>query len=183
MRKLLIFTGLMLVFSAVFAQKQPARFDAHFGSGFAFLGSGDMFALAFENELRYRLSDKIAAAANVTYGKSDYGVYISTSYVQGNASLLWSPFGNLGLHNFYAGAGFSYMNVSDFYVISEHYSNGTLLDRDHEFYKRDSYGINLLIGYDYRFTKKILGGVTLFHQSYFNNDVITGLYGKLGIRL
>ncbi len=184
MKKLLVLLMCLASLPSIIAQdKGLSSVSLTFGAGSSLHGSGDMITLALENGLQYRLNESFSAAVDLHYGKSDFGVYVSSSFVQGNLNVLWSPFSQLKKHDVKLGFGFSYMNVSDFYEASDEWIDGYIDRNNYAFDKRNSFGYNIILRYDYLLTEKYLLGLKLFTQNYFNGDISTGGLLRFGIRL
>lgn len=153
------------------AQLSEKKFDIRFGAGSTLLGSGDMITFTYENELNYRMNPYLTSALSFAFGKSDYGVWETASYMQGNLSIFLSPFKNNRYNDFRLGLGISVNNVTDAYVQSEYWENGVVVDVDHLIEKRVAFGYNIIIEDSYRFSEKFLIGFKLYTQPYTNGDI------------
>jgi len=165
------------------AQLSEKKFDLRIGAGSTLLGSGDMVTFTYENELNYRLTPYFTSGLSFAFGKSNYGVFETSSYIQGNLSFFLSPFKNNCYNDFRLGLGISVNNVTDAYVQSEYYENGVIVDVDHVIEKRNAFGYNIIIEDSYRFSEKFLIGLKLFTQPYINGDINSGALIKFGIFL
>jgi hypothetical protein len=85
--------------------------------------------------------------------------------------------------DFRIGTGLSYYGISDAYEQSAYYENGVLVDLDYSFDKRKSFGYNIIIENSYLLNNRILIGLKLFTQPYFNGDINTGILLKLGLKI
>ena len=75
------------------AQQTKNKFDFKFGTGIGFMGSGDMVALGFENDINYKINDYFSTGILLNYGKSDLGVDIHSDYIMGGLNIFFSPHG------------------------------------------------------------------------------------------
>lgn len=183
MRKIITIGLLICLATYLSAQVNTKKVDLKFGIGTSLQGSGDMTTLSFENELNYKINKYFSISFAIDYGKSDRGVNASTSLVQGNLNIYFSPFKNSGKNNFKIGTGLSAMKVSDFYALSITQENYGVTTGDFVFEKRNSLGFNIIIENEYILSKKYLIGLKLFTQPYFNGDISTGGFLKFGVIL
>jgi hypothetical protein len=168
---------------SVNAQNVEPKFDIRFGVGTSLLGSGDMRTVMFENELNYFINNFFSTSISAGYGRSNSGVFETSSFVQGNLNIYISPFKNSKKNDFRIGTGMSYMNISDSYLESVNYENGIIIDEDYRFDNRNSIGINIILENTYSITDKIMLGLKLFTQPYKNGDINSGLMLKLGLKI
>ncbi len=138
-----------------------------------------MRGLMIENEFNYTLNRKLALSGQLGFGRSNTGVGTTSSFLQGNGTLFWSPFGNDGRHDFRLGAGVGYASITDAYVARAEFFNNHLIDEDHVFRYRHKTGVNLVLEHTYVLTRRLLLGIKLFGQTHANG----GLLLKLGVRL
>lgn len=183
MKRLLLFTIFITGMLAAYGQQDTSRLRWDFAAGTAFLGSGDMLSLHLENAMTYTLTPYWQAELALGYGKSDYGVYVTTSYVQGNLNILLAPWQLTGKRRFKIGTGFSFMNVSDTFQASDRMLNGAIDRNNYSFSVRNSYGINGILEYTYRFGDRFCAGARLFQQAYSNFDLHTGVTLSVGMSL
>jgi hypothetical protein len=167
----------------VAGQENVNRLDLRLGTGISLLGSGDMRTFNYENELNLKLNQYFTGSASINLGRSNTGVSVTASFVQGNANIFISPFRNIKRFDFRIGTGLSYYNISDAYEISSQYTNGVLINVDYEFDKRNSFGYNIIIENSYMLTNKFLLGLKLFTQPYSNGDINSGVMLKFGLKL
>lgn len=179
MRSLLLIL-LLASSSSLFSQ----HFDLRFGVGRSLMGNGDMRTLVLENELNYFVNDLFSASASVAYGRSDKGVWLSASFIQGNANVFLSPFKNTHQHDLRVGGGLSVYRVSDTRITSTRLdiNTGELLE-EYAFEIRESAGFNLVAEYTFSFSHRFLVGLKAFGQVYENGDSNEGLMVKTGLRL
>jgi len=157
------------------AQDIQKKIDVRFGVGVSLLGTGDMTTINFENEVNYKLNKNFATSLTLNYGKSISGIYQSSSYIQGNVNIFFSPFKNSRKNDFRIGTGFSIMNISD----SCYWEQSS----PYHYNKRNSSGFNIIIEDTYLVTKKMLIGLKLFNQPYLNGDINSGILLKCGFKL
>ncbi|HAA10628.1 MAG TPA: hypothetical protein DCE41_02600 [Cytophagales bacterium] len=177
--------GLALTSTALAQEEEPtpSKLDIRAGSGVAFMGSGDMLALQFENELNYRLNPYFTVAASAGFGKSDVIGDQTASFLQGNTNVFVSPFRNDGYMDLRVGGGLSLYNVSHARVQAISYENGEIVDVDHRLDQRSSLGFNIILEYSLAVGEKYLIGAKAFTQPYLSGDINSGLVFKAGIRL
>lgn len=165
------------------AQEDNSKFDIRFGTGVSLLGSGDMGALNIENELNYNFNKYFASSLSVNYGRSNSGVYVSSSFIQGNLNLFVSPFKNTRKNDFRIGTGFSMMNISETYKVLARCGVGLDDIEPIYFNARNSCGFNVIVENTYSLGDKLLVGIKLFSQVYSNEDINSGVLLKFGLRL
>jgi len=182
MKKVIIFF-LLMISIVTNAQTGKSKFDCRFGLGSSFLGSGDMRGVMFENEINYAANNFFTAGLSIGYGKSDEGVYVLASFIEGNANVYFSPFKNNKRNDFRLGTGFSYFTVSDSYMSSAEWGSEGLIDADYEFDLRTTLGLNIIIEDTYMITDKFLLGLKVYTQPYFNGDINTGVMLKVGVKI
>jgi hypothetical protein len=182
MKKLVVVLMVVLAINAK-AQNTSSKFDFRFGLGTSLLSTGDMRTVMFENELNYSINNFLSSGVTAGYGKSYSGAYETSSFVQGNINIFISPFGNRNKNDFRIGTGISYMNVSDAYLESTNYQNGTIVDEDYRFDNRGSIGMNIILENTYTLRDKFMLGLKLFTQPYKNGDINSGLLLKFGLKI
>lgn len=179
----ILFCLFILISTQLFAQEIGSNLDIRFGVGRSLLGSGDMRTTMLENELNYQLNRFFTTAASVGYGRSDQGVYETVSFIRGNLNVFFSPFKNTGTNDFRIGGGLSFCDVPDarrtLSCFEEDETNITF----YEFDERQSLGFNAMIENTYAITNRLLLGLKLFAQPYFNGDINSGILFKTGVRL
>lgn len=173
-----IFLSLPLI-----GQDNSGKIDFRAGGGISLLGTGDMLTFVFENELNYKLTRFFSSSLSIDLGRSNDGVFETASFTQGNFNVFISPFSNKRAIDFRLGTGLTFYNVSDAYLESAHYENGILVDMDHTFENRNSFGFNIIIESSYSLTNKVFLGIKLFTQPYFNSDINSGVMLKLGFKV
>ncbi len=141
-----------------------------------------MTTMNFENEISYRISQYFTASFTLNYGRSNSGVYATSSYIQENMNIFVSPFKTNRINDFKTGTGFSIMNISDSYYFEQDCGVGTEQSSPCHFDKRNSSGVNIIIEDTYSIKEKYLIGLKLFTQPYFNGDVNTILLLKFGLK-
>ena len=183
MRTKTFFLITLIAFSLpVMGQKKTGNLDFRLGAGGSLLGTGDMMAFNYENEINYKLSRYFTWSTSINLGRSNYGVSETASFVQGNLNIFLSPFKNNRRFDFRIGTGLTYYNISDSYASSQRWEEGVLVYQ-HEFDKRNSFGCNIMIENSYSLTNRLFIGLKLFTQPYFNGDINSGIFLKLGFKL
>jgi hypothetical protein len=183
--KKVIITALLLFASQIQAQESSQNLDFRVGTGISLLGTGDMQTTVFENELNYKINNYIAGGSSINFGNSANGIHKSTSFIQGNLNLFFSPFKNNSKNDFRLGAGMSYYRVSD--VSEDWYIDNTdgmneqvFIDKLDE---RSSFGFNIAIEDSYTFNNKFIVGAKLYTQPYQNGDINSGFMLKTGLKI
>lgn len=180
--KKLILASVLLISLSVNAQKVHPWFDFRFGVGTSLLGSGDMRTVMFENEANCFINRFLATGISAGYGRSNQGVYESSSFIQGNANIFFSPFGNNKKNDFRIGTGLSFMNISDVYMESSEYLNGSTLYMVYKFDNKNPFGVNIILEDTYSITEKLILGVKVFTQPYTGN-INSGILLKIGVKI
>jgi len=174
---------LFVIATQLNAQDKQTKFDVKFGVGISLLGTGDMTTINFENETNYKISQYFSTSFTLNYGRSNSGVYETSSYIQGNLNIFISPFKNNRKNDFRIGTGFSIMNISDSYYFLQECGVGIEQTSPYHFDKRNSSGFNIIIEDTYSINEKYLIGLKLFTQPYFNGDLNSGVLLKFGLKI
>jgi len=135
-------------------QSIEPTFDFRFGIGTTKLGTGDMLTVMLENELNYFVNNFFSTSISIGYGRSNFGVFESTSFTQGNINIYISPFRNNKKNDFRVGTGISYMNTSDTFITSVTTVNGVVIEEQFGFETRSSRGMNIILENTYSITNK-----------------------------
>jgi hypothetical protein len=157
MKRTIILALLMSLVTGLSAQDRKSGFDMKFGTGFGFMGSGDMLTLSFENEINYKINRYLTTAISIGYGKSDIGVMDHTDYLMGSANLFVSPFRNDKRNNFRIGGGASFFNhTSVYHNWNSESGNIYMMDR------HKTTGFNVILEDEQRIGSSLLIGLKLF---------------------
>ncbi|MBN2615101.1 MAG: hypothetical protein JXR71_05350 [Bacteroidales bacterium] len=173
---------LALITLPAIGQHKESKWDFRIGAGYSILGSGDYHTFNYENELNYRMNPYFTASASFDMGKSITGISGTASFKQGNLNIFLSPFKNTKKNDFRVGTGLTFYTITDAYEIASYYENGVLVCTDYSFDSRNSYGYNIIFENSYWLTEKMMLGVKLYTQYYFNDDINTGILLKLGFK-
>ncbi|HKJ42361.1 MAG TPA: hypothetical protein VKA27_09710 [Sunxiuqinia sp.] len=179
MKKILILAFLFSCLNVI-AQKETRPFDFRFGIGKSLLGSGDYIVTVLENEVNYKLNHYFTTSVSVNFARNHEGEISTTSFIQGNLNLFFSPFRNSRKNDFRLGSGFTVYQVTDAARVAAYYENGVIVDTVHEIDSRNSIGYNIIIEDSYNLTGQFFVGLKLFTQSYHNYDINTGGLLKIG---
>jgi hypothetical protein len=178
MRKLFIF--LFLTTLTISINAQTSRLNYKFGTGFGFMGSGDMLTISFENELNLAITRHLAVASSFGYGKSDTGVHIHSDYLMGSANLFVSPFRNDRINNFRVGVGASVFSYTSFYEKSWSTETGS----EYDFYRRRTTGFNVILEDELMVGPKLLvGGKLYLTGGVAQGGILSGAMVKVGFRI
>ena len=183
MKNIFIIIAFLFISISLNAQKSNSGFDYRFGIGNSFLGTGDMLGVMYENEINCSINNYLSTGISLGYGKSDYGVSATASFLQYNLNVFFSPFKNSKRNDFRVGMGFSSLKISDAYMSSASWINNELIDTDYVFDLRKTFGYNFIIENTYSITDKFLLGLKLYTQPYGNGDINSGILLKMGVRL
>lgn len=180
MKKTIILALLFSTINGLSAQEGYSGFDAKFGTGFGFMGSGDMRSLSFENELNYKINRYFTAAVSIGFGKSEIGAYEHTDYLMGSINLFVSPFSNSKSNNLKIGGGASFFNQTNIYLKSWSSLEGSTFD----FYRHKTNGFNVIIEDEQCIGSNLLIGVKLFLTGgVAQGGIIFGSMLKFGVKL
>ncbi len=161
------------------AQQTKNKFDFKFGTGIGFMGSGDMVALGFENDINYKINDYFSTGILLNYGKSDLGVDIHSDYIMGGLNIFFSPFKNNKNNNFKIGTGYSFLNFTNIYEKSWDSVNGF----EYSYRKQNTGGFNLILEDEQIICKKyIIGGKLFLNGKISGSNMVGGLI-KLAVVL
>lgn len=149
----------------------------------ALSGTGDMRLTRMENALEYRLNRYFTPSVSLAFAKSDLGVHLTTSMIQSNANMFFSPFRNNRNNDFRIGIGVSGMRVSNFFEKAAFYENGQYAYSEYEFRQENTYGFNLILEDNFQLSPHILLGFRLAYQLYESGDQIIGGGINLGIQI
>ncbi len=162
------------------AQERISKFDFKFGTGFGFMGSGDMRTLSLENELNYKINNYLTAAASLGYGKGERGVHDHTAYLMGSVNVFVSPFKNNKRNNFRIGGGASVFNHTNVYMISWNDRDGAT----YEIFKVKTTGFNVIIEDEQRIGSHLLIGAKLYMTAGLaQGGIVSGAMLKVGVLL
>ena len=162
------------------AQERNSKLDVKFGTGFGFMGSGDMLTLSFENELNFKINNYLTAAASLGYGKGEVGVHDHTAYTMGSVNVFVSPFRNNKRNNFRIGGGASLFNHTNVYTKSWNETDGSV----YEFYRHKTTGFNVIIEDEQRIGSHLLLGAKVFMTAgVAQGGIVSGAMIKAGVFL
>ena len=165
------------------AQEKQDKYDLRFGVGLSLLGTGDMRTINFENEFNNKFNPHFSNSISLNFGRSNWGVGETASFIQGNLNIYWSPFKNNKRNDFRLGTGVSFFNISDAYMSFESYNGTQLIDKDYVFDNRYSVGVNMIIENTYSINDRFILGLKLFAQPYISSDINSGAMLKFGLKL
>ncbi len=182
-------TKTILLITAIFfsltakGQEKVGKLDFRVGWGVSLLGTGDMVTVVYENELNYKINNYLTSSLSINLGRSNYGIFETTSFTQGNLNIYLSPFKNRKRTDFRVGTGLTEYSVSDAYIYQQTFRNGKLIYTEYQIETRSTYGLNFVIERSSLITDKLLVGVKLYTQPYFNGDINTGILVKMGFKI
>jgi len=174
------------IMSSTIAQEKTSKLDFKIGSGLGFMGSGDLTALCFENELNYKLNNYLSTSISLGLGRSLEFVERQNDYMQGSLNFFVSPFRNDKRNNFKIGLGYTRINEAVTYASSA-YSTSSQSNYTINQYQYSGIlinGFNMIIENEYKITSRFLVGGKLFMTgSIDTGGIISGGMLKLGIVL
>ncbi|MEM6346401.1 MAG: hypothetical protein AAF927_21105 [Bacteroidota bacterium] len=175
----------IFVSSSLWAQvpDNPKKLIGKLSLDYALLGSGDMHTVRMENALEYRVNPYFTPSVSLGIAKSDRGFYISSSMIQANANLFFSPFRNDKPNDFRIGVGFAGMRISDFLESAQYYENGQYSYSDYDFRQENTYGFNLILENNYQVSTHVLVGLRLNYQLFDSGDQLIGGGINLGFQI
>ena len=187
-------TGFLLIALALglslTAQVNTHKLDFKTGTGFGFMGSGDLTALCFENELNYKLNSYFTTSVSVGIGRTVKDIYRHNDYFQGSLNLFISPFKNTRRNNFRIGGGYTLINETSLYNPSmyDHMINRTFKEEKYnngfDYMTRMVRGFSMILEDEYLINSKFLIGGKLFVTGgEREGGVVSGGMIKLGILL
>lgn len=183
MKKTFIVIILSTVILNMTAQERTQKFDFKIGSGLGFMGSGDLTALCFENELNYKLNNYFSTSISLGIGRSVEFKDNHNDYLQGSLNLFISPFRNDKRNNFKLGLGYTRINEAVTYLSSSYYYPNTYLN-EFEYSGTSINGFNMIIENEYKITSRFLIGCKLFVTGGIEEGgIVSGGMIKLGIVL
>ncbi|HEY6915427.1 MAG TPA: hypothetical protein VI413_12185 [Paludibacter sp.] len=182
---------IVLVFAlSVSAQENRHRFDFKIGTGLGFMGSGDLPALCFENELNYKLNSYLSTSLSLGIGRTPKDIYTHNDYLLGSLNLFISPFKNTGRNNFKIGGGFTLINETSLYDPNVYYDrnnrdfNEGAYNNGFDYLTRMVNGFSVMLEDEYMINSKFLVGGKLFVTGgEKEGGVVSGAMIKLGIVL
>ncbi len=169
--------------TSLIAQQDYAKWDVQLGAGFSLLGTGDVWTLAFENELNYKLNPYFTLGTSVGFAKGTFWDTEGTAYVQGNLNVFYSPFRNNHRHNFRVGTGVSLIDVDHTWLSFYASDGGTRTIEQYSFEEYTVFGINILLDYSVAINDKLLLGAKAFAQPYQDGHINSGIMLRIGTRL
>lgn len=175
---------------SLMAQVNTHKFDFKIGTGIGLMGSGDLTALCFENELNYKLNSYITTSVSVGIGRTPKDIYRHNDYLLGSLNLFISPFKNTRRNNFRIGGGYTLINETCVYDqhMYDHMLNGTFTEERYnselEYMTRIVSGFSMILENEYMISSKFLiGGKLFITGGKSEGGVISGGMIKLGILL
>lgn len=151
-----------------------------FGPGVLYKDDGSMVMLGVENELIFRFNNTFSAAASVDYGRSNEGFDLYGSLLRANLNVFLSPTKKDKPNHFKFGTGVSMMKSHRFFITSEQYMNGELIDRDYGYDDVKNVGVNFVIENEYAIKDRFLLGAKFTVSLYKELAGVYGSYLKFG---
>ncbi len=178
---ILIITAALII--SLNAQEKVHKFDFKIGSGLGFMGSGDLTALCFENELNYKLNNYFSTSLSLGIGRSKEYKERHNDYLQGSLNLFISPFRNDKKNNFKIGLGYTRINVTVASFSSSYYYPDTYINQ-YNYNASSINGFNMIIENEYKISSRfIIGGKLFVTGGIEEGGIVSGALIKLGIVL
>lgn len=162
---------------------QNSKFSYHLNTGWGFLGDGDLPALSLENELTYNIDHYFSTSVILGIGRNLVTEHAQSDYLLGSLDLYISPFKNNRRNNFKLGGGYSYIDISNTYVIVRYYDNGTKYDF-YDYYTNRQHAFNITVEDEFKINSRYMVGIKAYIIG--NKDqggILSGFSFKLGIAL
>jgi len=184
MKKTVLTIFTLIASISLTAQVNTHKLDYTLGSGFGFMGSGDVMATCFENELNYKLNRYLSTSISLGIGRTLKDVKSHNDYMLGSLNLFISPFKNNRLNNFKIGGGYTLINETASYSTYDiDYSEGTY-NPDFNYLTRMVNGFSLILEDEYMINSRFLVGGKLFVTGGIEEGgIVSGGMIKLGILL
>lgn len=183
MKRTIFFIIAATVIFNLTAQEKTPKLDFKIGTGLGFMGSGDLTALCFENELNYKLNNYFSTSISLGFGRSIEFIERQNDYLQGSFNLFISPFRNDKRNNFKLGLGYTRINEAVTYLFSSFQYPNTYLN-EFKYSGVSINGFNMIIENEYKITSKFLIGGKLFMTGGIEDGgIVSGGMIKLGIVL
>lgn len=183
-RKILFFSILALLCTKVLAQKTSVKkFDYRIGFGRSITGTEDIWHTTFTNQLNYKITEYWASAVSIDFGISEEHIRVRRNFLQGNVDMYFSPFKNSGKNDFRIGSGISGVRMAN--VIKENWTTfeDTANTTNYRFGQIYTSGLNFILKNTYKIRPKNLIALKVYTQSYFNDDINSGIQLKFGFVL
>ncbi len=183
MKKTIIIIIALVATLSLTAQENTQKFDFKIGSGLGFMGSGDLIALCFENELNYKLNNYFSTSLSLSMGRSVEFKGRHNDYLQGSLNIFISPFRNDKRNNFKIGLGYTRINETVTYLSSSYSYPDTYIN-EFKYWGSSINGFNMIIENEYKITSRFLIGGKLFVTGGIDEGgIVSGGMLKLGIVL
>ena len=183
MKKTILFAIALFITLNMNAQENTHKFDFKIGTGLGFMGSGDLTALCFENELNYKLNNYFSTSISLGIGRSIEFIEDHNDYLQGSLNLFISPFRNDKRNNFKIGLGYTRINETSTYLSGTYILLGTTMNK-FDYSSGSINGFNMIIENEYSITSRFLIGGKLFVTGGIDEGgIVSGGMIKLGIAL
>ena len=141
------------------------KFDLKVGSGFGFMGWGDLIVVCFENEFNYKIYKYFTFSAGFGIGRSiggndrrsvDYRRERHNDYLSGSINAFVSPFRNNRRNNFRIGGGYTYINETS--ASTYYHLNDTEYDIEYTNAQMSSHCFNVIIEDEFKITTRLMIG-------------------------
>lgn len=186
MKKLSLIVIVLIISINLMAQVNKHKFDFKFGSGLGFMGSGDVTALCFENELNYKFNHYVSTSVSLGIGRTFQNVYSHNDYLLGSLNLFLSPFKNNGRNNFKIGGGYTLINETALYNPDRYnldYMQGNY-NAGYYYLTRRVDGFSIIVEDEYMINSKFLiGGKIFVTGGRSEGGIVSGGMIKLGVLL
>lgn len=174
---------LLLAISNLSSQNYNKNFSYKLNSGWGFLGDGDLPTLSLENEFTYNINHYFSTSFIFGIGRNIETSHAHSDYLFGSFDMYISPFKNNKRNNFKIGGGYSYIDVSNTYVMIRFYENGEKYDF-YDYYPNRQHAFNIVIDNEFKINSRFMIGLKAYTIG--NNDqggILTGISFKLGVSL
>lgn len=174
---------LLLTISNLASQNYNKDFSYKLNSGWGFLGDGDLPTLSLENEFAYNINHYLSTSLILGIGRNMETSKANSDYLFGSFDMYISPFENNKRNNFKIGGGYTYIDISNTYVIVRFYDSGEKYDF-YNYYPNRQHAFNIIIEDEFKINSRFMIGLKSYTIG--NNDqggILSGVSLKLGITL
>jgi len=164
-----------------------------FGTGYVFLGSGDMVGFRVENELFFRFNFekkfnkrtnyRLINSVSMNFGHANQNGFGQSTVAHLDYNTWFSLFKNPQRHNVMLGLGYSLIYISEVRDLGQSYDGSGQLLNVQETDTRFTWGGVGIVGYEYYFRERSSIGLKATIHCFHDYDIIHGLTFQYGIRL
>lgn len=179
----LIFMFLCLMIVSVSSQNYNKNFTYKLNSGCGFLGDGDLPTLSLENEFAYNINHYFSTSLIFGIGRNLETLHAHSDYLLGSLDAFISPFKNNKRNNFRIGGGYSFISISNTYVIVRYNDSGVKYNF-YDYYANKQHAFNIIIEDEFKINSRFMVGLKAYTIGNMDQGgILSGLSVKFGITL